>query len=300
MLAASYTCVGLFRDRGQADAAIDELHSIGFDRESISVVTRGREGQDRFTGWDDDDRFVSREPGVTAGEGAAVGGLTGLLIGAGMMLIPGIGPILAVGPIAAGLAGALTGVAAGAVTGGIAGGLMDLGISDEDASYYESGVGSGSFLVTVNCLGRTDQVRDIMQRHGAERISDGGSGRYAATTSTTDADEWERVMPQYRSDWEARYSGRGGHWGDWEEGYRFGWDMARHPAYRDQSWAMAEPSLRREWALRHKDTPWERAAHTIRDAWESATSRMSQTNETYPGHDSMTGQSDYSRHDPLA
>ena len=97
------------------------------------------------------------------------------------MLIPGVGPIFAVGPLAAGLAGAVTGAAAGAVTGGIAAGLIDLGVPKEEARHYERRVGEGAYLVSVHCAGRDDTaVRDILRRHGAEDVSsspvtDGGS-----------------------------------------------------------------------------------------------------------------------------
>ena len=181
MVTSHRTCVGVFRDRAHADAAVDELRRLGLNREAISVVARGREGVDRFSGWDDDERAEGRgRDDVTAGEGAAIGGLTGLLIGAGLMLIPGVGPIFAVGPLAAGLAGAVTGAVAGAVTGGIAAGLIDLGVPEEEARYYESRVGEGAYLVTVDCAGRDAEVREILRRHGADDIH-GGRGATEAT-----------------------------------------------------------------------------------------------------------------------
>lgn len=185
------TCIGVFHDRASADAAIDELRALGLGANDVSVVLQGREGVEKFRGWDDGGNY--RTDDVSAGEGAAVGGLTGLLLGAGLMLIPGIGPVFAVGPLAAGLAGAVAGGVTGAVTGGIAGGLIDLGVPEEDARYYERRIGEGSYLVTANCHGRDDEVRDIMRRHGAEDVQgrgfhydqpvvgDGGS----ATTFTT-------------------------------------------------------------------------------------------------------------------
>ena len=166
-------CVGVFQDRARADAAVDELRDLGWNREDISIVAQGREGEERFRGWDDaDDDRGAGERDVSAGEGAAVGGLTGLLIGAGLMLIPGVGPIFAVGPLAAGLAGAVTGAAAGALTGGIAAGLIDLGVPEEEARHYERRVGEGAYLVSVHCAGRDDTaVRDVLRRHGADDVS---------------------------------------------------------------------------------------------------------------------------------
>src|SRR5919107_699856 len=118
------TAVGYFRDRGMADRAYDALSAAGFSRDDISIMGRGREGG---TGLADD----HDKDHVSAGEGAAAGGIFGLLLGAAAMLIPGIGPIVAVGPLAAGLAGALTGGITGAVVGGIPGALVDAGVPEE-------------------------------------------------------------------------------------------------------------------------------------------------------------------------
>lgn len=176
------TVVGLFHDRMHADAAVEELKRLGFGREDISVVARGQEGRDRFQGWDDDARDAKD---VKPGEGAAVGGLAGLLIGAGLMLIPGIGPVFAVGPLAAGLAGAVTGAVAGAVTGGIAAGLIDLGVPEDEAQYYENRIGEGAYLVTVNTAGRAAEAREVLLRHGAEDMSRGDVGTTPRATLGT-------------------------------------------------------------------------------------------------------------------
>lgn len=153
------TVVGHFRDRASADAAYDELRQRGFPAGAVSAVERGRAGG----------RPGNHEEPLRAGEGAAVGGIAGVLIGVGAMLIPGVGPILAAGPIAAALAGAVTGGVTGAVTGGIAGALIDAGVEEDAAHYYDELVRVGGVLITVN----TDEenvavARDVMARHGAD------------------------------------------------------------------------------------------------------------------------------------
>jgi hypothetical protein len=70
------TIVGHFRDRASADAAVDELAQRGFGRDHVSVVERGRERAD------------AEGAPVSAGEGAAVGGVAGLLIGVGTSSCP--------------------------------------------------------------------------------------------------------------------------------------------------------------------------------------------------------------------
>jgi hypothetical protein len=172
------TAVGYFRDRAQADAAYTELVGHGVDRDDISIMGRGREGA---KGLHHDDDHVS------AGEGAATGGIAGLLIGAAAMLIPGIGPVVAVGPIAAGLAGAVTGAVTGAVVGGVTGALVDAGVPEEEARYYDERFRTGGILMTV----RTDDarwtdLRAIMERHGADMRGTGvGTTGTMGTTGTT-------------------------------------------------------------------------------------------------------------------
>jgi uncharacterized protein (TIGR02271 family) len=179
------TAVGYFRDRAAADRAYDMLVQRGFDRDDISVVGRGAEGTtDRADAGHD----------VSAGEGAATGGIAGLLLGAAAMLIPGIGPIVAVGPLAAALAGALTGGVTGAVVGGITAGLVHGGVPEDEARYYDERFQQGGYLVTVRTDdGRYDDARRILEASGADmhgRPTAAGTApttARAATTGTTPA-----------------------------------------------------------------------------------------------------------------
>jgi uncharacterized protein (TIGR02271 family) len=154
------TVVGHFRDRASADSAYEELVRRGFDRDDISILGRGREGG---KGLADDDHDVD------AAEGAAAGGIFGLLLGAGAMLIPGVGPVLAIGPISAALAGAVTGGVTGAVVGGVTAALVDQGVPEDDARYYEDRFRQGGYLLTVRTQGdRYPEARALLERHGAE------------------------------------------------------------------------------------------------------------------------------------
>jgi len=169
------TAFGYFHDRAAADAAFDDLQAHGFRHADISVMGRGREGG---TGLVDDDH-------VSVGEGAATGGIVGLLLGAAAMLIPGIGPIVAVGPLAAGLAGAVTGGVTGAVVGGITGGLVDAGVPEEEARYFDERFRSGGLLMTVHADdARYSEARMLMERHGAD-VRGTAVGSTTGTTGTT-------------------------------------------------------------------------------------------------------------------
>jgi uncharacterized membrane protein len=81
------------------------------------------------------------------------------------LIIPGIGPLIAAGPIA----GAIAGLTAGAATGGVIGLLRDHGVSEEEAEFYAEGVKRGGALVTVHDVSeeRAGEAKRIFERHGA-------------------------------------------------------------------------------------------------------------------------------------
>jgi hypothetical protein len=150
--------VGVFANRSAADQAIAELKRAGYRDDQIGLVARNASGK----------TVKTDGAGEThAGEGAAIGavagaGVAGLAsLGISFGIIPVIGPILAVGPLAA----ALISAAGGAAAAGVAGALIGWGIPEEDARYYEGEVQSGRYLVTVEC-DRGDDARDLLYRHG--------------------------------------------------------------------------------------------------------------------------------------
>ncbi len=150
------TVIGVFDDQRSAENALNELEGAGIGQEDVSIIAKedtiqggGAEGENDLT------------TGITAG--GAIGGLTGLLAGAGALTIPGIGPILAAGPIAAGL----TGVAAG----GLAGSLVDLGVDAERGEHYEQQVQQGRILATVEVTEeKTEEISNYLRQHGAREV----------------------------------------------------------------------------------------------------------------------------------
>lgn len=121
--------------------------------------------------------------GATTGAvaGGAIGGTLGLLAGIGALAIPGVGPLIAAGPIMATLAG----VGSGGVVGGLIGALSGMGIPEYEAKRYEGRVKEGGILVSVHCdnsdwVGR---AKDLLKHTGAEDVSSTGeaSGDYAET-----------------------------------------------------------------------------------------------------------------------
>lgn len=154
--------VGVFYTEHEASHAIEDLKDHGFLTEDISVIARNKR----------DVEAISEETGTKAPEGMAsgaatgglLGGVTGLLAGIGALAIPGIGPIIAAGPIAA----TLTGAAVGAGTGGLVGGLIGLGIPEDDAKSYDNYVDEGRILVMVDADStRANEVYNVFRSHNS-------------------------------------------------------------------------------------------------------------------------------------
>jgi len=152
------TVVGVFPDRAHAEQALTELHNLGFKDDQIGYVVHH-----------DKDKGVSgKKPEEGALLGAASGGVAGGLIGAGAsLLIPGIGPVIAGGVLTA----ILGGLVAGTLLGGLTGALVKLGISEEEARYYQSEFEAGRPIITVEAPGRQQQVLDVFRRCGAHDAS---------------------------------------------------------------------------------------------------------------------------------
>ena len=169
----SGTVVGLFRNQPDAEGAIQDLKLAGFGDHQIGVLM-----QDPEAG-----RRLAEDTGTKAGEGAKAGaigggvfgGLLGLLAGVGALAIPGVGPIVAGGA----LASTLTGAGIGAAAGGLLGALMGMGLPEEEARYYETGLKEGGILLTVDAGARREEAEAILSAAGAEF----GRGRSAAAVN---------------------------------------------------------------------------------------------------------------------
>src|SRR5688572_25559195 len=115
----------------QAEDIVGRLKASGFSNRDISALMADKAGTRNFAV---DNQTKAPEGAVTgAGTGAAVGGALGWLAGIGALAIPGLGPLVAAGPIMA----ALSGAAVGGTVGGITGGLIGMGIPEFEAKRYE-------------------------------------------------------------------------------------------------------------------------------------------------------------------
>lgn len=196
------TLVAVFNDINDANRAVTELVASGVARDHVSVVANNATGEyssyvnaDGTTAAPVDDDAV--KAGQGAGFGAVSGGIIGALIGLGALAIPGVGPIIAAGPIVAALTGGVIGAAAGAPTGGIVAALVKThSIDAEDADMYAESVRRGGVLVTAEVDdGMTDKARDILDNYGPVDIHNQAEGwraegwnKFDDTTTPNDDD----------------------------------------------------------------------------------------------------------------
>jgi hypothetical protein len=186
---------GIYPDQVSVEEAVDTLRSAGFRNTDISVLFPENPGSKDFG---HEKHSKAPEGAATgAGTGALVGGALGWLAGIGALAIPGIGPLIAAGPIVAALAGA---GAVGAV-GGVTGALIGIGIPEYEAKRYEGRIRKGGILLSVHCDNTdwTKRAKDILGQTGAEDISTTGEAR--ADFATTD-----KPLPRTRTGgaWEGK------------------------------------------------------------------------------------------------
>ena len=165
------TITGLFDNYTDATNAVRDLESIGISHSEISIVAHDRDHAQTRAGDATSDHIVhgvNADGDVSRGAstGAAIGGVGGLLAGLGLLVIPGLGPIVAAGWLVATVAGAGIGAAGGAATGGIVGALKHAGHSDDEANVYAEGLRRGGTLVSARVPDETvSKAEEVLKRH---------------------------------------------------------------------------------------------------------------------------------------
>lgn len=158
--------IGVFTEKLDAENALDELKKAGFEGDDISVVAP--EGVMGGKTMGPEEKLGGA---IGAVGGAAAGGLAGLLAGISAIVIPGIGPVIAMGAIANALIGTAVGAVAGGAAGGLAGVLVGMGMPEKEAEAYSEIVKSGGILIVVQAThDRAAKARSIMQRMHARTI----------------------------------------------------------------------------------------------------------------------------------
>src|ERR1700733_5545152 len=184
---ANKAVFGLFATRRQVENAVDELRTQGFRNTDISVLLPENVGTKDFA----HEKGTKAPEGMATGatSGAVIGGALGWLAGIGALAIPGVGPLIAAGPIIA----ALTGVGVGGTVGGITGGLIGMGIPEYEAKRYEGRIKSGNILLSVHSDDSkwTDKAEQVLKGTGAEDIS-------STSEAKGDYANADKPMPRYQ------------------------------------------------------------------------------------------------------
>jgi hypothetical protein len=279
---------GIYPDRSSVENAVDMLKAEGYRNTDISVLFPENMGTKDFA----HQKATKAPEGATAGAGtgAVVGGTLGWLAGIGAIAIPGIGPLIAAGPIVAALAGA----GAGGAVGGLTGALVGMGIPEYEAKRYAGRVRDGGILLSVHSDNSdwTKKAKELLERTGARDISSAGEAgadfaetdrpmpRGVATSgmgrSEMGRSETGRSMAdydsEYRRDFETRYTGRGYRYEQYAPAYQYGATCATDARYQNRDWQAIEPDVRRDWEDRGSGR-WEDFKDSIRYGWERARGR---------------------------
>ena len=183
---ANKAVFGLYSRRQQVENAVDELKAQGFRNTDVSVLFSENVGTKDFA----HEKGTKAPEGLATGatSGAVVGGALGWLAGIGAIVIPGIGPLIAAGPVI----GALTGVGVGGTVGGVAGGLIGLGIPEYEAKRYEGRIKEGNILLSVHADDSewADKAEHILKDTGADNIS-------STSEAKGDYANADKPMPRY-------------------------------------------------------------------------------------------------------
>ena len=152
--------VAVYDAHTQAEQAVKQLQSCGFDMKKLSIVGRNPHAEEQVVGfYNAGDRI--KHWGKT---GAFWGGIWGMLFGAAFFAIPGIGPVLVAGPLVAWIVGALETAAVVGGVGAVGAGLFSIGIPKDSVLKYEIALKTDKFLLMVHGTEHeVGRAREILQ-----------------------------------------------------------------------------------------------------------------------------------------
>jgi hypothetical protein len=194
------TATGLFDSYDHAAEAVRSLETAGIPHSDISIVSNPADH--RATVPSETTENAIEGAGTGAALGTALGGGAGLLAGLGVVVIPGLGPLVAAGW----LASTLVAAGAGAATGGIIGAFTGAGISEDDAQIYAEGVRRGGTIVSARVAdSQYETAQSILTRAKAVDVAararayrESGWSRFDETASQYTAEEIARERVRHR------------------------------------------------------------------------------------------------------
>ncbi len=167
-MAEQQSVVGVYSTMSDAEHAVQTLDQGGFPIGQVSIIATNLQSEKQVHG------YITAADTTKAGAstGAWLGGLFGLLVGAAFIWVPGIGPLVVAGPLAAAILGGVEGAIGGAALGGLLGGIAGMGISKEHILKYEEVVKGGKYLLVAH--GEEVEVakaQALLKSTSAERLT---------------------------------------------------------------------------------------------------------------------------------
>ncbi|WP_052050585.1 general stress protein [Leptolyngbya sp. KIOST-1] len=174
--------VGVFKRREDLESALRALNDAGVPKEKISLLAKHVENVEGAADLTNNQGNEAAEgAGIGATTGTVLGGVGGFLVGAGVLAIPGVGPVLAAGVGISEIAATLAGAGIGAATGGLVGALVGAGIPEDRAKTYEKRIKAGDYLLMVDgSVDDVHRVESILRDRHIEEM-----GTYDAPAATT-------------------------------------------------------------------------------------------------------------------
>jgi hypothetical protein len=159
-MSTSNSVVAIYRQHSDADLAIKKLQRGGVDLHNLSIVGKGYHTDEQAVGY-----YTTGDRMKYWGKvGAFWGGFWGLLFGSALFLIPGLGPILAGGPIVASIVAGLEGAVEVGALGALGAGLYSIGIPKDSIVKYETALKTDQFLLIVHgTAAEVAKAKDIIQ-----------------------------------------------------------------------------------------------------------------------------------------
>jgi hypothetical protein len=237
------TVVGVFQSRAAAESACAELSPLGIAENRISILTPqvGEHELELIP------TVEAEQPGMGKALGAAVGGAVGLAGGMGVaevaltgLVVPAVGPLIAIGILGGVVLGAL-----GAVTGGAIENYMAQGLPADELFVYEDALRKGRSIVIVTPDNNEKEkaVRGAFEAAGAESID---RAREMWWVGLRDVEK-----EQYKPGSDANFE-------DDERYFRAGFEAALHSQNRDKSYEAAKEKLGDAEPRLHESAPFRR------------------------------------------
>lgn len=153
---------GIFDTRTSTESAVERFKTSGFLGTDISLLMPDKDNARQMA-------YGKNTSAAEASSKVVVNGSLGWLAGMGALTIPGIGPLVAAGP----LMDAIEGAGAGGYVGAVSGALIGLGMQEFDAGKYEDSVKDGGIFLSIHCANDDEisSAKQLLKMTGAHDIA---------------------------------------------------------------------------------------------------------------------------------